>query len=409
MERSHVRLQTLARSHSAQLLVWGNHPMSMVNLSPREKTLIRSPVTKAWANQDLCTDDGIPFNEFATPGDQIIDHHPDHIVYDIALPPKEKASEVAKFCAVCKEALEESFVVASTSPDQIALVCNTSKPPLPLQAIAAWHVWRFRGDVHKEWHASGLGTSDNVELLAMSEAVAWTSDLLHQLVEVHVDSDSLRAIRWLFDALNHFSMECSLATLWTIGPWLDGALDTKVVLHHVHKDVGLGAHSLVHLYTTSNWVEAGGAPWRTFDSTRAVSTAAMLADWSLLLWDVKYTGHNFLRLHFGGSLVIPSHIGGGPWLRGIQCSNRLTARLTCACTGHAPIGEYAAWLHKESSRCMCSHLYESVIYAKYFHYNFIMAFFGFHKDEDVIDINNDSSHIVKNVIHHGLEHGWRIT
>ena len=97
VERSHVRLRTLARSHSAQLLVWGDHPMSMANLSPREKTHIRSPVTEAWANQDLCTDDGIPFNEFATPGDRIIDRHPDCIVYDIALSPKGKASKVAKF------------------------------------------------------------------------------------------------------------------------------------------------------------------------------------------------------------------------------------------------------------------------------------------------------------------------
>ena len=104
----------------------------MVNLSLREKTLIHSPVTEAWANQDLCTDDGIPFNEFATPGDRIIDRHPNCIVYDIALPPKGKASEVAKFHATCREALEESFAVASTSPDQIALVCDASKPPLLL-------------------------------------------------------------------------------------------------------------------------------------------------------------------------------------------------------------------------------------------------------------------------------------
>ena len=103
----------------------------------REKTLICSPVTKAWANQDLYTDDRIPYNEFATPGDQIIDWHPDHIVYTIALPSKGKASNVAKFRAACKEALEESFAVASNSPDQIALVCDASKPPLLLQAVAA--------------------------------------------------------------------------------------------------------------------------------------------------------------------------------------------------------------------------------------------------------------------------------
>ena len=334
----------------------------MANLSLREKTLIRSPVTEAWANQDLCTDDGIPFNEFATPGDRIIDCHPDHIVYDVTLPPKGKASEVTKFRAVRKEALEESFAVASTSPDQIALVCDAFKPPLPLQAVAAWHAWRFGGDVHKKWHAGGLGTSDDVELLAMSEAVAWTGDLLPQLAEVHIYSDSLKAIRWLFDASNHSSMECSLAALWAIQPWLDGAPDTKVVLHHIHKDVGLDAHSLVHLYATSTQVEAGSAPWRTFDSARAASTAAMLADWNLLLRDAKYTGHNFLHLRFGGSPVTPSHIGGGPWLRGVQHSNHLTARLTRACTGHVPIGEYAARFHKESSRCMCSHPHESVIH-----------------------------------------------
>ena len=295
------------------------------------------------------TDDREPYNEFSTPGDRINDRHPGHIVYDITLPPKGKPADVVKFRAARKETLEKSFAVASTSLDQIALVCDASKPALPLQAVAAWHAWRFGGEVHKMWHTGGLGTSDDVELLALSQAVIWTGDLLLQLVEVHIYSDSLKAIRWLFDASNHLSMDCSLAALWAIRPWLDEAPDTKIFLHHIHKDVGLDAHSLVHLFATSIRVEAGSAPGRSFDSARAVSTAAMLTDWNLLLRDVKYTGHNFLHLCFGGSPVTPSHIGGGPWLRGVQRSNRLTAQLTHACTGHAPIGEYAARFHKESS------------------------------------------------------------
>ena len=119
--------------------------MSRANLSLKEKSLIRSPVTEAWANQDLCTDDGIPYNDFATPRNWIVDWHPDHIVYNIALSPKGKASKVTKFCAACKKAFKESFAVASTSPDQIALVCDASKLPLLLQAIVAWHAWRFGG------------------------------------------------------------------------------------------------------------------------------------------------------------------------------------------------------------------------------------------------------------------------
>ena len=50
--------------------------MSMANLNMREKTLICSPVTEAWANQDLCTEDGEPYNEFFTPGNRIVDWHP---------------------------------------------------------------------------------------------------------------------------------------------------------------------------------------------------------------------------------------------------------------------------------------------------------------------------------------------
>ena len=84
----------------------------------------------------------------------------------------------------------------------------------------------------------------------------------------------------------------------------------KVFLHYVHKDVGLNAHFLVHLFATSICIEVGGAPGCFFDSARAASTTAMLMDWNLLLWDAKYTGHNFLCLWFGGGPVTPSHIGG---------------------------------------------------------------------------------------------------
>ena len=99
-----------------------------------------------------------------------------------------------------------------------------------------------------------------------------------------------------------------------------------------------------------------------FDSTRATSTMAMLMDWNLLLQNIKYTGHNFLHLRFGGSPVTPSYIRGGPWLQGVQCSYCLTAQLIHACMGHAPIGEYAARFHKKLSWCMCSHPHKLVIY-----------------------------------------------
>ena len=125
--------------------------------------------------------------------------------------PLTKPWEFRKFGCSCA-----TVISASTSLDQIALVCNTSKLALPLQAVAAWHAWRFGGEVHKMWHAGGLGTSDDVELLTMLQAAIWTGDLLPQLAEVHIYSDSLKAICWLFDTSNHLSMDCSLAVLWAI-------------------------------------------------------------------------------------------------------------------------------------------------------------------------------------------------
>jgi hypothetical protein len=276
--------------------------------------------------------------------------------------PKGSAEDVSTFRKERNAALEASFLSSSNSPDQVALVCDASVPKLLLQAVAAWHAWRFGGEPIKEWHAGGLGTSDDVELLAISQAVIGISEILPQLGEVHIYSDSVKALKWVFDVSSHSSQDCSLAALWTIRPWLEKSPDTRVFLHHVNKDVGMDAHSLVHLFATSVRVEAGGAPVRTADSARAAATSAMLGDWALMLRDPKYIGRNFLRLRAGAEAVAPSHIGGGPWMKGVQRSHRLTARLVRAVTGHAPIGEYSERFFRESSRCMCSHPWESVVH-----------------------------------------------
>ena len=102
-------------------------------------------------------------------------------------------------------------------------------------------------------------------------------------------------------------MESRFVTQQSVHWLCYGAPDMNVFLHHVYKDVRLNTHSLVHLYATSIRVEADGVPWHIFDSARAASTVAMLADWNILLQDVKYTGHNFLCLHFEGNPVTVRH------------------------------------------------------------------------------------------------------
>jgi len=77
VERSHVRVCTLAREHSTRMLIDRDHPLSMSLLSKREQTTIRSPITEAWANSDLCTGDLRPYNEFNIPGSHIVDACPE--------------------------------------------------------------------------------------------------------------------------------------------------------------------------------------------------------------------------------------------------------------------------------------------------------------------------------------------
>src|SRR4029077_12887106 len=57
VERSHTCIRTLAESHTARLLIWGDHPMSMARLSHQEQARICSPISEAWANADLCSQD----------------------------------------------------------------------------------------------------------------------------------------------------------------------------------------------------------------------------------------------------------------------------------------------------------------------------------------------------------------
>ena len=92
-------------------------------------------------------------------------------MYNITLSLQKKTSKVVKFHVVYKEALEESFAMVFNFSNQITLVCNIFKLALPLQAVAAWHAWRFGRDIYKMWHAGGLDISDDIKLLAISEAV----------------------------------------------------------------------------------------------------------------------------------------------------------------------------------------------------------------------------------------------
>src|SRR4029077_436373 len=102
--------------HTARLLIWGDHPMSMARLSYQEQTKIRSPISEAWANADLCSQDLLPYNEFNIPGYRFQDRFPGRASYDMPLPVKGKREAVAKYREERRSKLMELFNLISHDP-----------------------------------------------------------------------------------------------------------------------------------------------------------------------------------------------------------------------------------------------------------------------------------------------------
>ena len=65
---SHVRLHALSDRHVIRALVKGVGPLFMSAQSQCVLQAVHSPITEAWANQDLCTTNVTLFNEYNCPG-----------------------------------------------------------------------------------------------------------------------------------------------------------------------------------------------------------------------------------------------------------------------------------------------------------------------------------------------------
>ena len=105
---------------------------------------VRSPITEAWANQDLCTTNITPFNGYNCPGLRAHDLFADRLTCEFSSGGDKTKEKCAKALKACRKVLEVAFHNASFSPNSVALVCDASVPlsSSSLQAVAAWDVWK---------------------------------------------------------------------------------------------------------------------------------------------------------------------------------------------------------------------------------------------------------------------------
>jgi hypothetical protein len=125
-----------------------------------------------------------------------------------------------KFMADRINLLHGSVDVASHSPQCICVVTNTSTPSLPLQSVAAFHLWH-EGDLYDNWSAASLSTSDNTELRAIADRVCQAYNVgLEDVDQVHVFSNSANVLRLIMDMSHHSGQHLSLSICKVLVPWL---------------------------------------------------------------------------------------------------------------------------------------------------------------------------------------------
>jgi hypothetical protein len=328
---------------------------------------LKSPITEAWLSLDFSSLDLDPVNRFNQPGLRPKDLYHECIVYDIVSSPPKMDKDHKKFMADQINLLHGSVNAASHSPQRICIVTDVSTPSLPLQSVAAFHLWH-EGDLYDNLSAASLATSDDTKLQAITDGICQAYNVGLEVVhQVHVFSDSANALCLTMDVSHHSGQHSSLSICKVLVPWLQHHPNNSVHFHHITAGVELEDHQLVHILATSTCIEAGSAPVISANFARYRAVTQMLEGWNSLFQSKKYIRSNFLNLYQRKDTpFVLTHVKSGLWMHKVGHSHSLTAHLVCYTTSHAPIGAYhSRFFPEESTACSCSFPMEAVSHVLY--------------------------------------------
>jgi hypothetical protein len=303
VEWSHIHTCMLQASHAFRRLVDRDHKFSIKTLKGQINGDLKSPITEAWLNLDFSSLDFDP-NRFTQPGLCPKDLYHRYIVYDIvsSLPKTDKDHK--KFMADWINLLHGSVNVASHSPQCICIVTDVSDPSLPLQSVAAFHLWH-EVDLYDNWSAAGLATSDNTKLQTIMDGIHQAynvgSEDIHQ---VHAFSDSANMLHLTMDVSHHLGQHSSLSICKVLVPWLQHHPNNSVHFHHITAGV-----DLEDILTILTCVKAGSVPVISANFVRHRAVTRMLKGWNSLFQSKKYIRSNFLTLYQRKDTpFVPTHV-----------------------------------------------------------------------------------------------------
>ena len=239
-----------------------------------------------WHHEKLVSVDILPFNEFNTPGNCLLDRFSDCIMYDMSLIKGKNVKERAKAQEIYLASLNETFDYSSKSNKCGVLITDALVPLLSTdkQAIAAWHVWNT-DHFTSDFCTGGLATSDDTETLTIMGALGClidSMDSISDIEEIHVFLDSTNAIYHSTDPSIHSVQSSTITMLSILTPWMEKNVNHRILFHHVPdcEDYMFKPHHVVHNLATSTKIECGLSASYTIAFSRNQITNNVMSDWA---------------------------------------------------------------------------------------------------------------------------------
>jgi hypothetical protein len=221
------------------------------------------------------------------------------------------------------------------------------------QAAAAALVFQQGRQEARVVSAAGWRMPPEVERFALQLGIS--AALAKGCQKLVIFSDSLPAVKSLFDVELRSGQIFSLDACRAVGPWLAGDPDRSVHLWFVPSRLEWGVQKQAHDAAVTLKIAVGRCPRTSRDSMLQRFDVEASKVWHEKFKDPSYRGHSFLDLKGSkGRPLQPSTHKGGPWMFKSAFGTAAFSRLCRCITGHAPLGEYRLRFKLHGVvRCLC--------------------------------------------------------
>jgi hypothetical protein len=346
--KARIRINKLDHAHPIRGMAgrqWAplqpHHPMALDRLNARQLRTIRTPMTD-FVSKHSVDDPIVPYTVEATPGLRLLETRADHFSTDISLVRKTKEIPLRL------NRLRMLFHEASSKPSSVAVVSDGACHPTNFSRSKAMaRGWR-EGEIVIQWSIHGSkATSTNAELIGLAAGINSAMLLVPPPDHITAFTDSVEAIKLVFDPSAHSYQMASLTASNTASAWIHSGMlagiRRTITLVHCPKQCKWDPHSGVHDSLASQELAVPLPTTCSFDVARSLAASKQVDRWHQLATGPRaFKGAQFLPLTSKGKPVQPSTKNGGPWIDNFGESPPLMARATRVILNHAPIGAYRA-------------------------------------------------------------------